>query len=262
LLTTDVPADADILFITMPERDWSPDQTERVANYLQNGGRAIFVMGYRPERFPRVDEVLASLGVRVGDYIIIEGSPAHFYRNFPTLLLPDFVPTEITMPLLERGFIPLVFQATGVDTLDLRRPSTVISPVMRSSAQSYGRIHPEEGTPISRIAEDIDGPFSLAVTAEDTVWGSRVVVVSSDSVLREDYNEEMGGTNWSFLVNSLNWLREEPPRVFIRGRTPPAATPLTMNTAQVGMVAFVSVVVLPLFFAIVGIVVWLRRRNA
>lgn len=271
LLTEDVPEYIDLLFITLPEmgRDWSPYQAERVLNYLENDGRAIFIAGYRGERFPNIDEVLASFGVRIGDYIIIEGNPNHFFGNMPTAMLPELVSQEITDGMIERDFMPLFFQSTGIETLDLRRSGTEIEPLLRTSNQSYGRTDPTIDV-ITRAPGDIDGPFNVAVAIEDRFFigptnellTTRIVVVGTDFILAEQFNAQMGGANWNFLINSLSWLREEPGRVFIRGQAPPASLPLTMNQAQATMIALFSVIILPLAFGLTGLVIWLRRRNA
>jgi len=269
LLTNEVPEDAAMLLITFPERDWSPDQAERILNYLENDGRAMFVLGYRATRFPRMDEVLAAFGISVGDYIIIEGNPNYFHMNNPVIMLPDFVSSEITDSLMERGFSPLIVQSTGIDTLDLRRPSTQIEPLIRTSNQAYGRNDPDV-TVVTRVPQDIDGPFNLAVTVEENFFvmainqtlTTRMVVIGSDLILDEVYNSAWGGTNWNFLINSFNWLREEPSRVFIPSQAPPASAPLAMTQGEVIRIAIFSVIVLPLAFGITGLVIWLRRRNA
>jgi len=270
LMTDEVPEEADMLLITYPERDWSPDKAERILTYLQNDGRALFILGFRGERFQRVDEVLAAFGVRVGDYVILEGNPNHFVGNIPNMLLPGFVSGEITDMLIERDFSPLFMTATGIETLELRRASTNIQPLIRTSNQAFGRSDPEGQAMATQAPGDIDGPFDLAVAISDHMMvaggGSslttRMVIIGTDFILVEDFNDAMSGANWSFLVNSLNWLREEPSRVFIAGRAPVGIVPLSMTQAQQGMTALFSVIILPLIFAVTGLVVWLRRRNA
>lgn len=271
LLMYDVPEDADLLFITLPEtgRDWSPDQAERILNYLENDGRAIFVLGYRGTRFPNMDEVLAAFGIRVGDYIVIEGDTNNFFGNTPTMLLPDIISQEITEGMMEREFRPLIVQSTGIDTLEMRRSGTVIEPLLRTSSHAYGRTDPTI-TAITRTPDDVAGPFDIAVAVEDSFFmigtnelmTTRIVAIGSEFILEEMLNAQLGGANWNFLMNSLSWLREEPARIFIRGQAPPATMPLMMSQAHAGMIALLSVVVLPLSFGIIGLIIWLRRRNA
>ncbi|MCL2399333.1 MAG: GldG family protein [Defluviitaleaceae bacterium] len=268
LLTQEVPDDASLLFITFGERDWSPDQAERVREYLQNDGRAIFALGYRTVRFPMMDEVLAAFGIRVGDYIIIEGSTNHFHMNNPLWLLPEFVSGEVTDDLITRNFIPFIENSTGIDILDLRRANTRIEPLIQTSNLAYGRVDTTVAT-VSRIQSDVSGPFNIAVSVEDSLFlpggqplSTRMVVIAGDSIMGEVHNSAIGGTNWNFLINSLNWLREEPNQIFIPTRPLPQTMPLLIPEGYVMMITIFSVIVLPLAFGITGLVVWLRRRNA
>lgn len=269
LLLDEVPEGAEMLLITMPERDWPSDQAQRISDFLQNDGRALLMLGYRGTRFPNMDEVLAGFGIRLGDYIVIEGSPGHFLMNNPLFLLPEFARSDITDGLIERNFRPFLEHSTGIDTLELRRPGTRIEPLIHTSTHAYGRIDPEI-LGVTRAPQDIGGPFNLAVSVEDSFFipalnqslTSRMVIVSSEAMFSEMHNNALGGANWSFLINSLNWLRDQPVPVFIPSQAPPATMPLIMTQAQMSMIALFAMVALPLGFGIAGLVVWLRRRNA
>ena len=80
--------------------------------------------------------------------------------------------------------------------------------------------------------------------------------------MSENHNAMLGGSNWGFLVSSLHWLREEPAPIFIPALAPPASMPLAMTQGQANLIAALSVIVLPLTFALAGFITWLRRRNA
>jgi ABC-2 type transport system permease protein len=267
LVTDEIPDDCDILFITMPERDWTPTQAERILNYLQNEGNAIFILGYLETRFPRMDEVLAAYGVRMGDYVVYEGNPNFFFLNTPTALVPRFWPGPITDMFIERDFFPFFAISTGVDLLRERKVSTRYTPLVVTSDQAYGKTDPLGTQTFLREPGDISGPFSLAVAIEDIYFlnrnfVTRIVVIGSEFVLDEGINADMGGTNWAFLSNCMDWLQDKESLIHIPGRRPPSTVPLRMTQGQGNSIAFFSVVILPLIFAVSGLVVWLRRRNA
>ena len=269
LLIEEVPEDTDILFLTMPGRDWSPDQAERIRYFLENNGRAVFIGGFRVHRFERMDEVLASFGIRLGDYVVFESNPNFFIGNTPMAIMPAFLPNEITENLIERNVRSLLLHSTGIDVLEMRRASTRIEPFAVTSMQAFGRSDPD-AVGVTQSPNDIDGPFMVAATIEDHMhmgagetMSTRMVVLGSDFVLVEDINAQIAGANFDMIINSLNWLREEPSRVFIPSRTPPTAARLMFtNPIDVIFIAAISVGVIPLFFGITGLVVWLRRRNA
>jgi len=267
LLTQEIPEEADILLITMPGRDWSAEQAERVRVHLENDGRAIVFGGFRGARFPNFDSVLASFGVRVGNYLVVEANPNYFLMNLPVMLLPNFVSHETTDSLMLRNFMPLFIEATGVDVLELRRATTNIQTLITTSSQAFGRYDPAiQG--ITQTDGDIPGPLSLAVAIEENFMlgtqtaTTRMIVVGCDSILLEALNQEIAGTNYDFIINSLDWLSGEEARVWIPGRALPFMMPLRLTQLDALMMAAIAVIVLPLVFGVTGLVVWLRRRNA
>jgi len=268
LLINDIPEDTALLLITMPGRDWSPEQAERVRTYLENNGRAIIFGSFRGGmRFPHFDSVIASFGLRVGDYVIIEGNPNYFLMNVPFMLLPDFVPNPITEPLLERNFMPLFIESAGLDLLEMRRATTTIEPLVLTSNQAFGRFDTEV-TGITRIDGDADGPFALAVTVEEHFMigretaTTRMIVLSCDSVLVDGINQQIAGTNYSFIINSINWLVGEESQIWIPGRNLPIVEPLQLTQLNAFVISAIAVIALPLTFAGIGLIVWLRRKNA
>ncbi|MCL2016647.1 MAG: GldG family protein [Defluviitaleaceae bacterium] len=269
LLTGEVPEDAEMLLITFPEVDWSPTQAERILDFLQNDGRAMVVLGYRATRFDNLNEVFAAFGVEIGDYIVVEGSTAHFQMNNPLMLMPEFVSSEITDDLIARNARPFLEQATGINTLDLRRPSTRIEPLIVTSTQAFGRSDPTIAA-VTQVPEDAPGPFNLAVSIEDNFFvpalgqslTTRMVIISNDFILSEAHNAALGGANWNFFVNSLNWLRGAESTVFIPAQAPPTATTLTLTQGNALFIAFITIILIPLAFAVAGVFVWVRRRNA
>jgi len=267
LVMEDIPEDIDILLVTLPRRDWTPAQATRIYDFLRNDGRALLILGPLGEAagFPLLEETLGAFGIVVGDYIVLEGHPGFFIEN-PLTLVPEFVPHQITENLIERQFRPFLMLATGIDEAPLRRANTNIYPLITTSDHAYGKRDPNPQT-INREEHDVPGPFNLAVAIEDRftadrTYTTRMVVLGSGAFLVPELNTALGGTNWSFLVDSVNWLRGEPSRIHIPPRAPSVSRQLIMTQSQANFVSGVSVFVLPIVFVVAGLVVWLRRRNA
>jgi len=265
LIHHEIPDDCDILLLTLPERDWSTDMAERVLTYLQNEGNAIFLMGYRAERFVNMDNVLSAYGIALGDYIVLEGNSNHYYMGNPSFIIPGMVPGEITQPIIDKRFYPLFVQTTGIDVLPLKRNSTNVEPILVTSNASYAKNNPEAAS-INKEPGDLSGPFDLGVAVTDTWYTdvthvTKFVVYACDYMLEESINAMFGGTNWDLIINSLNWLSEQPTSLHIPSKSPSSTQHLTMNAREANTIIFISVIGLPLLFAGTGIVVWLRRRH-
>ncbi|MCL2572087.1 MAG: GldG family protein [Defluviitaleaceae bacterium] len=263
----DIPETADALFITMPTRDWGSAKADRILAYLdEQEGRAFVSLGPSRERFPQLDRVLQAFGLRLGDYLVLEGNQARTFNNDPTWMMPMWeLHEEITVPLMLQGFTGLLFMGpTGLDILDMRRNSTIIEPLFTTSSESLGLII---DTPADEAPEQVEGPFNLAVavtdrTFLDTTRESRMVVVSTWSVLFEDVNTFIGGGNWAFIATSLNWLQDQPPGIWVPARRPPGSTPVMLSDAQVVTMTGVVMGVLPVSLFAIGIFIWFRRRHS
>jgi len=261
----DIPETADALFITMPARDWGQAKADRILDYLENQeGRAFMAMGVSLERFPQLDRVLQSYGIRLESHVIIEGNPARTLMDDPTLIMPMWeVHDEITYPLWQQGFRGLLFWGpTSIETLDMRRMGTTIEPVFSTTREAIGLFPIDEDE-----VEMIPGPFDLAVAitdqlTTDTTLTTRMVVVANRSIMMDDLNTFIGGGNWAFVSASLNWLQEQPPGIWVPVRRPPGAAPVLLTDAQVVSMTGFAMGLLPVGLFAIGIFVWFRRRHS
>ena len=264
IVTEDIPEDCTILFLTQPARDWTADAAEKVRAYLQNDGRALFAINNIFVGMPNLNGVLETFGVRIGEYLVIEGSTDHFVMNNPMYMLPNIAQHDLNQALLDRKFRPLLIQCSGVDTMEVRKNSIKIEPLLSTSASAYGKTNPETET-IIKEEGDVQGPINLAAAVTDSFYTdvqhtTKLVIAASPIITDDSINSMMGGANYMFLVSALNWLQDKSETVYIPSKAPSTATQLTMVQQEVYVLMFVSVFIIPLSIIAVGLVVWLRRR--
>jgi hypothetical protein len=263
--TTDIPEDCDILFITQPSRDWTEGVAKRVANYLENDGRAIFAVSYVGFDMPVLNGVLEAYGVSIGSYIAVEGDQ-NMMADGPLYIRPNVLEHDISANLKSRQYNPVIGQASGVDRAAIKKNSTTIEDVLVTSGQAYGKVNMQTTT-LEKEAGDVDGPITLmtAVTDSyytDTQHTSKIVIVAANGFIDENLDYAVGGANYFVIVESLNWLRERTDAFYIPSKSLPQDAPLTLNQAQIGIMAFMSIVIIPFSILAVGFIVWLRRRHS
>ena len=61
-------------------------------------------------------------------------------------------------------------------------------------------------------------------------------------------------------MNSINWLVDREESISIRPKSL-VTQRLKMNQSQVLLYSGISVIVIPVIIGIIGLVVWLRRKN-
>ncbi|MDR3239608.1 MAG: GldG family protein [Clostridiales bacterium] len=266
LVTSEIPEDCTILFVTQPSRDWTASAAENVKTFLQNDGRAVFCVGAFGQEYPNLDSVLSSYGVRMGQYIVAENDPSHYAGNNRIYLLSDFAPHDITQPLLDKNYMPLLVQSSGVEKTELKKSSITIEPLLTTSKQAYGKTNPNTQT-IEKEPDDQDGPFDLAVAitdayATDEEHTTKIIFIANPTIIDESVNTAIRGVNWDFLINAMNWLQDKADTVSILPKTPETAEQLTMSSMQVLVLSMFSSIILPLIILGAGLTVWLRRRHS
>jgi hypothetical protein len=188
---------------------------------------------------------------------------------FPMFVLPQFGRHEVNLPLAAEGRLMWLLSFAGaVETLDMKRTSTDIQPLMFTSPQAFGRINPDLESNNYHEGDDIPrGQRDVAVAVTDTVYVERtqttqIIVVSSGDIWSGAPREIVGDNNFAFVASGLRWLTGQGPGLFIPTRTPPGEVRLTLNQFQANTVAGFAMGVLPLATLAAGIIVWLRRRHS
>lgn len=141
LLTTDtIPADAACVIIYSPASDISSKEQDILADYLSQGGKLLIMAG------PTEDGILENLygllsdyGVEANEGIVIETDREHYAFQAPYILLPDMGSHEITDPLLEARYLPILPLALGMTVTDNTTDSTVTE-LLTSSETSFSKL--------------------------------------------------------------------------------------------------------------------------
>jgi len=265
LLTMDkFPEDGDILMVLSPRRDISIEEAEKINEFLEKQGRAIFIMGIKENEMPNMEGIINSYGVGLENAIIVERDTSRQFQN-PVYIIPGFAEHDILNPLRAKKLPVLIPFAQAIEILQVKKKSIDIAPLLISSEDSYAKTNPNSET-IEKEAEDLEGPFNVAVAITDKWYEdnqeliTRVVVIGNKQFLDPQINAVSAGGNMDFFLNSINWLVDREESITIRPKSL-LSRYLNLNMFQVLLFSGIAVILIPLAIGIVGIVVWLRRKN-
>jgi ABC-2 type transport system permease protein len=258
-----VPEDADLLIFNAPVRDLSEDETKVLKEYLENQGRAIFLMSLLREDLPNFQSVFRSYGVQLTNSLVIEGEQGSYIGGNPLYLLPVVGDHAIVKPIKDNSlplFLPI---AQAIEEADTVRNTVTIEPLLTTSGKAFARHAASEETSPEKQEEDLTGPFATAVAIEDSIYNlvdnetnlTRLVVIGSSEFLNTGWE---GATN--LFMNSLNWIFEREESISIRPKSL-TLQPLNIATPQLRIYSALALIVIPLGCLIMGLAVWLRRRN-
>ena len=267
LTSAKVPEDANILLIISPKQDITAADEAKIREFLfERRGNVIIMRDLIIEEFPNLDKILKSYGVAINPVLVHEEDPQRHYPQIPIGLVPDMTHHAITSAMKSSDvgiFFP--FSQT-ITELEIKKRTIEVEALLQTSEKAWAKVNLKSQT-ATKTAEDIEGPFQLAVAVTDKGEGegqadSRAVIIASSFFL---YPEKAGfplqGTgNADFLPGCLNWLRGQEELISIRPKSLLSRS-LSLNQLQFFLFAGISVILIPLLILGSGLVIWLKRRH-
>jgi ABC-type uncharacterized transport system involved in gliding motility auxiliary subunit len=267
----DVPEDADVLVVAGPTQPFHPTEKEALKRYLGRGGALLVLLDPRAQT--DLYDALAEWGVDIGDDVVVDRVQGLFGRPVSPFAA-EYPPHPITAGLRE----PTLFHvARSVQP----KPETgqAFSVLVKTSAESWAE-RDVDGLFRSGRAElddgDLRGPVPLAVAGQVDLSGNgaapaadaakegeaakpqaRIVVVgdadfATNGLLRQFRNRD-------FFVNSVNWLLGDVEAISVRSDDARASR-LQLTPQVFAQLRYLSLFVLPEAIAVIGVLVWWRRR--
>jgi hypothetical protein len=265
-----IPLDCTAVVVVNPRTTYLPAESDLLGAYLAAGGAALLLydLGFVVE--PRLDRLLAQLGVRLEQDVVIDPLD-HYATDLESVAVPVYEPHPIT------SRIALTFYP-GVRSITLlpAPPGVTVTPLFYSSKDSYARpVNPVEerrprpagGEASPRAVPAVAGTPGrrvLAVAAEgkwpDMGPGTRpfrAVVVGDADFASNSFFPYM--SNSDMALSMVRWLAREELAPKIRPSVP-APRLVLLTKAQMKRVFLVVEGLLPLSVVACGALVWWRRR--
>lgn len=258
LLTADgVPEDADCVMIYGPSSDISAEEKDMLADYASGGGKLLVMAG------PTEDGILENLyslledyGVSANEGIVIEGDREHYAFQAPFVLMPDMGSSDITDPLMEENYYPIMPLSLG---LTVRGSSYDVTELLTTSDASFSKVSGYDLETYEKEEGDLDGPFTVGVSIQCDNEG-QIVWFSSSSFLDDTYNAYSSGANVNLAMNAVSSLVGESEAMAIRSKSL-NYNYLTISDSTSALLKVVMIGVFPLAYLGIGILVVLKRRK-
>ena len=270
MLADGVPADCAVLMITTPQRDYSSEETRKVLDYLQAGGRAMILVDRVDSAetvMPNLQSILAAYGVALNGAYTYETNASRVLFN-ARIFYPVMSIHEINEKITAKNYNPLFADAQGVETLPVKKNTVTVETVLSSTSQAFGKFNPQSNSQ-NKEAGDLDGPFVTVAAITDRVFiiddtiVTKVLVSGTTSFISDMLNDYSLGVNGEFLVNALNWLtdRSDEDTVYVPSKIFSTEMVLTLTEQQSINIRILAMGIIPGAVVVAGFVMWLRRRN-
>ena len=251
-----VPSDCTVLVAAGPKQALFPQESQMVEKFLEGGGKAMLLLD--PGVDARLDPVLQAWNVNAPDNFVIDASGVgRLFGASPAYpLVLDYGTSPITRNFEHTmTFFPLARTVsianqsdTGTDSVELLKTSAASFTVPKlTSTVKYDP------------ATDQRGPLSLGITAEKKSGksDSRLVVIGNSGFATNQWVSQQ--RNGDLFYNAVNWLSEEESLISIRPKSP-ANRRVTLTAAQVKVLSWFNLVILPLIVILGGVLLWVKRR--
>jgi ABC-type uncharacterized transport system involved in gliding motility auxiliary subunit len=238
-----------------------PQEVVALTDYLNNGGTAFIARDVFLEEGQAVAEednlrvmLLDEWGLRLRSDFIVDTELGLAGQQVPVRFLAlDFDSSPITSADLQE--LGIFFNiARSVDVQETAGITYV--ELARSSAGSWGEANLVDFPQLS--PEDAQGPVVVAMSAENTATGGRLVLVGDVDFLNNDAATAVA--NSLFFSNAMNWLAGDEAALDLTPRETVNRS-VALPETQLGIIQAVSCLTGPILVALIGLYVWFSRRR-
>lgn len=252
-----IPEEAASLLINAPIADVTAEEAALLSDYLAGGGKLLVATDFTVET-PNLDAVLAECGMTRQPGLLVETDADHYPYGYPqTYLLPNIEASEI-LAGMSSGMMVYTPIAQGIVTAEDSAYS--FTPLLTTGDSAYSMENYATAETAAKSDTDPEGRFNVAVAAENSATGARVVWINCPNTLLSGMNQSVSGGNAQFLGCVVNWFNDQQTSAVISGKSLSAAGLVVPNGARIGL-GLLFIFVLPIACLVTGVAICLIRRR-
>jgi len=279
-----VPAECTVVLLPGPTRSFLPGEADLLSRYLDGGGRVLLMID--PDAPESVVQFLAHYHVRAGNDLVVDERNRFYGADSFMPRVPIFDESTFRKNLDTAAVFALARTVSPIEDKDNKRIKVLL--IALTSPDSWARVDGgtvPEGTVHFRRETDKPGPFPVGLMVTDAPAGDaskssatenadeqggappagkvgRMIVFGDSDFASNLYLNLLG--NKDLFMSSIGVLAEDEELIAMRrkGRPHRSISPVFLTAWQGRLVFWLSVVVEPASFAVLGmLIVWRRRRR-
>jgi ABC-2 type transport system permease protein len=260
LTVEDIPAEAEIVVIAAPTRDFESAEIAKIDAFLARGGSLMVFQNPATSSLTNLEALLEEWGIKVGDYVVFDGES---YTESPINIVASFVPHDINNYFSNNRYFILMPQSRNLELLD--KEGKTVSPVLTTSDNAYGKIGTEFST-AQKEEGDKEDTFVLAATStmdvkvDGETKTAKVFVSGSRNMYYDNYMSTSTFANSDFITQVIGWCNEEGTAINVPVKTK-STSYINMTMLPAIIICLVITIIIPLIVLGYGITVYFRRRH-
>ncbi len=249
-----IPEDATAIVINQPASDLGEDEATLLKDYLADGGNVVLFTAYTTN-MPNLLSVTESMGLTLGDGIVLEGDRNMRLNRYPYYLLPEIESHTTTESLISGRYYILAPLSQPI--VETENAASSITWLLSTSDAAYSKMAALNMTVAEKEEGDVDGPFHVGAIAEAT---GKLFWISADAFLDDYINSAVSGGNANLFLNALNWMGGQEDAISIRAKSLDVEG-LTVTQSASSFWSIVMIGVIPGVLVAVGVIIWARRKR-
>ncbi|MFN8544337.1 MAG: DUF4350 domain-containing protein [Candidatus Binatia bacterium] len=270
LLDGSVPEGIDLVVVAGPKHDFLRPELVALADFLRHGGGVLLLLD--PGPLPEVGGFLASLGIVLGDDVVVDRERKLLGTDGMAAVVEEFRPgnpvTDAASNRLESGVV--LPSARSIGVADEAPPGVAVDAIARTAPTAWAMAdldRARRGDEPSVAKHDRRGPVTIAAMAEVGGAGAdrrgRVVVLGDADFASDAYLDLLG--NRDLALNAVAWVGGEEVLAGVRKKDVPEVlrplSPLVLTDVQAHRILVSAAIVPPVLVLATGMVVVFRRRR-
>ncbi len=261
-----VPGDCNVLVIAGPSTDYAANEVNAIKTYIENGGRAMFLLD-PPLDFSRehvaenagLVSLLESWGVTEDKDLVLEQNPMGqlfgFGPEIPLVSSYESHPIVNDMKNSFTGFpVARSLQVKNTDKVTNQKLFSTSDHAIATSKLASNEVNPSD--PSNKKGPFVLGDAGTYTTGKPNDPG-RFVVIGSSGFLG---NGMIGfQSNRDLALNAINWLSSDEDLISIRPKEPEDRR-LNVTQRQMNVFAYFDLIAIPLLIIAGGVGIFLKRR--
>lgn len=259
--------DYTVVLVNNPRQDLNEDEYKILLDYMEKGGRMLFLAASDMPELPNFERLLARYGLSIEGGMMVETDMNYYYQNYPYAIIPVLgADNDITKYMVgDTNNYCLMVAPAAIVISDEKSTNTKVNAIVTTSKGALLK-KDDYQTLSDKEDGDQEGPFNLCVVAEegvtlesgDLATTKLVVIGSSDFIDVEQSLVTTGNYKLTTLV--CDYLQDSVDQLFISSKSLEEAT-ISTTSADFLFYGALFTIVIPLIIIVCGIVIWVRRKH-
>ncbi len=262
-----IPEDAAGIIVLAPTTDYSKEDAEKVSEYLEQGGKAIFITSWTKEGTPNFTNIFEEYGMSLASGVVVDADQNYYYQN-PYYLLPDINGSAVTYSLASQKRYVYMPYAQGIiveevsDEAEDDENAPDVTRILTTSDKAYSKTDVQNMQTWEKEDTDQDGPFAVGVFVTKAVGEEemRFLWLTSENVIADSANQVVSGGNFELITNMVGQMTDHEKSISIPVKEYMSAN-LTIPKTVFFFGGAVVMFLIPLVVLVVGFVIWFGRKK-